>query len=173
MVEQVEHVHQVLEMCHQAGRGRVGILVETIAALGILPDLASLPLCRIYVGLNDLAIQRGTPNIFTAIQDGTLAAIRSHFPIPFGFGGLTLPDRGSPIPCRLLIAEMVRLECQFSFLRRSFHKDIQGRELAVEVPRLRQALQQACLRTPDQVLQDTSDLHKAILSWDATSVKAV
>jgi hypothetical protein len=41
----------------------------------------------------------------------------------FGFGGLTAADAGHPVPCRLLIEEMARLRCDFTFLRRSFRRD--------------------------------------------------
>ena len=42
---------------------------------------------------------------------------------PVGFAGLTLPDRGSPVPCGLLLAEM---ECwlSFAFPRRSYQRDV-------------------------------------------------
>jgi hypothetical protein len=34
--------------------------------------------------------------------------LRRYFEVPFGFGGATLPDRGRPIPCRLLLSEMAQ-----------------------------------------------------------------
>jgi hypothetical protein len=118
MVRSVEEVERVLEWAK--GRCGVGILIETREAVAICERLAQLPLTRAYLGLHDLAIERRTPNPFRAIPDGIVGRVRSAFPIPFGFAGLTLPDRGFPIPCRLLIAEMARLGCSFSFLRRSF-----------------------------------------------------
>jgi hypothetical protein len=117
------------------------------------------------VGLNDLAIDRACPNIFQAVIDGTVENIRQAFTVPFGFAGLTLPDRGFPIPCRLLIGEMARLKCQFSFLRRSFHRDIQGRDLVIEVPRLLDSLHQARLRSPAAVAQDHRHLEIAVRGW--------
>ena len=165
MVERVEDVQQVLAWSHE--RCKVGILIETSAALNILEPLSQLPLQRVYVGLNDLAIQRHTPNLFTALIDGTLQNIRVHFSQRFGFGGLTLPGKGSPIPCNLLIAEMARMNCHFSFLRRSFHADMQGRELAREVPTIHAALQQAHLRAPKQVLAEQQALEHAIRAWHA------
>ncbi|MEW6231239.1 MAG: aldolase/citrate lyase family protein [Chloroflexota bacterium] len=169
MVRAVEEVERVLDQAR--GRCGVGILVETVAAAKIAKELACLPVSRIYVGLNDLAIERKTPNIFTAVADGTVERIRRAFHVPFGFGGLTLPDRGYPIPCRLLIGEMARLPCDFSFLRRSFHRDIQGRDLAVEIPRLLEALRRACLRSPEAIARDQSDLAQAIAAWSSEIVK--
>jgi hypothetical protein len=164
MVETPAEVEAILGIV--AGRCQVSILVETVSALRHAPELGQLPLRRVYVGLNDLSIQRHTPNIFTPLVDGTIEAIRPHFPMPFGFGGLTLPECGKPIPCRLLIAEMIRLDCQFSFLRRSFHRDIQGRHPQIEIPRLRQALQQARQRSAHQVEADRSELQRAIKAWN-------
>jgi len=144
------------------GRCQVGILIETIDAIHNARHFARMPISRVYVGLNDLAIERRTPTIFTPLSDGTLEQIRPHFKMPFGFGGLTLPDRGYPIPCRLLIAEMVRLECQFSFLRRSYHRDIVDRDLAIEVPRILQAIASARLRTFEDVEHDRQEMVETI-----------
>lgn len=162
MVRDLEAVESVLKKCE--GRCGVGILVETRAALGILDELASMPLSRVYVGLNDLAIDLGERNIFTAILDGTVETVRRHFAAPFGFGGLTLSDRGYPIACRLLIGEMARLNCTFSFLRRSFHRDIKGRDLKTEIPRLLRALQEARLRSSDGIAADRHELERAIMA---------
>ncbi len=113
MVRTVEEVVRIIDQVR--GRCGVGILIETRAAVKLAEELGRLPLSRVYVGLNDLAIERGTPNIFTALVDGTVEEVRKAFHVRFGFGGLTLPDRGYPIPCRLLIGELARLKCDFSF----------------------------------------------------------
>jgi hypothetical protein len=135
-----------------AGRCGVGILVETVRACQLVDELAQLPLSRVYVGLNDLAIDRGVSDIFRAVADGTVERIRGAFELPFGFAGLTLPERGHPIPCRLLIGELIRLGCSFSFLRRSFHADV----------RLRAALVAAGRRSPEAVERDRVGLRARI-----------
>ncbi len=163
MVRSVGDVEPILAGVR--GRCAVGILIETNEAICIAERLAHLPLSRAYVGLNDLAIARKTPNIFAPLTDGTVENIRRSFQIPFGFGGLTLPDRGHPIPCRLLIGEMARLQCTFSFLRRSFHRDIHNRNMAVEVPRILAAIRVAKTRGPEQIAQDRRDLELAIAAW--------
>jgi len=163
MVQTMEEVERVLDQAND--RCGVGILVETRAAIALAQDLGSLPLTQVYVGLNDLSIERGTPNIFTPLVDGTVETVRRFFPMPFGFGGLTLPELGKPIPCRLLISEFARMDCQFSFLRRSFHRDIQGRDLVIEIPRIREALQKAFRRTPEEVVRDRRELEKAVRTW--------
>jgi hypothetical protein len=151
MVRRVDEVVSILELV--GGRCGVGILVETVAACELAPQLGTLPLSRVYVGLNDLAIDRRSRTIFAPLVDGTMERLRPCFDMPFGFGGLTLPERGDPIPCRLLIAEMARLRCQFSFLRRSFHRDIEGRDIHREVPALLAALSDARSASPNVLEQ--------------------
>jgi len=164
MVRTVEEVEFALDIADS--RCGTGILVETVAALSLVTELSQLPLDRIYVGLNDLAIERDTPNIFTAVADGTLAQIRSdvNSDMRFGFGGLTLPDRGRPIPCRLLIAEMARLNCSFSFLRRSFHRDTRDRDLEVSIAAIRAALASAAAQDDGWRSRQHSELCNAIES---------
>ncbi len=163
-----EEVESVIAMA--AGRAGIGMLVETQAAVENAPGLARLPLTRVYMGLNDLAIDRGTPNIFTALIDGTVDAVRKHFSVPFGFAGLTLPDRGHPIPCRLLLGELARLDCDFTFLRRSFLRDIRGREMALEVPGIRQAMKLAQQRGGAMVEDNRRQLHEAVSAWQPTEL---
>lgn len=110
---------------HVNGRCRTGILVETISALACVRDLAALPLDRAYFGLNDFAISRGGGSIFRAVLDGSVERAREAFAgVDFGFGGITAIDAGAPVPCARLVEEMARLDCSFSFLRRSFRRDV-------------------------------------------------
>lgn len=160
MVRTPDEVASVLKRAR--GRCGVGILVETVDAVRRAGELGRLPLSRVYVGLNDLAIERGTSHIFAPLADGLLDRIRDAFDVPFGFGGLTLPERGDPLPCRLLIAEMARVRSDFSFLRRSFRRDMVGRDPAVEVPRLAAAIAAARRRTPAEVEAERSALLDAI-----------
>lgn len=166
MVRRLFEVEAVLT--HVGGRCGVGILVETDAAVRLAKDLARLPLSRVYVGLNDLAIDRGSPNIFTAVLDGTVERVREPFRVPFGFGGLTLPWGGYPIPSRLLIAEMARLDCQFGVLRRSFLRDIRGREPVGEVSSLLEALENARARPSETVIRDRRELEDSIRALSGT-----
>jgi hypothetical protein len=162
MVRAVEEVEIVLRLVD--GRRPLSILVETNAAVECSHRLGQLPLSRVYVGLNDLSIDRGSPTIFEAVADGTVEQVRREFSVPFGFGGLTLPDRGNPIPCRLLMGEMARLDCSFSFLRRSFARDTAGHRLPPLVLRIRMALLKASARTPAEVERDRMDFVRAVYS---------
>lgn len=168
MVRSTQEVETVLNRVK--GRCSVGILVETLAAVQLADELAKLPLSRVYVGLNDLAIDRKSPNIFTAVADGTVESVRRAFDARFGFGGLTLPNCGCPIPCGMLIGEMIRINCTFSFLRRSFHRDVPGRDLAVEVPRLLEAIDRAKMRSSMSVARDRRNLEIAIDNWAKTEL---
>jgi hypothetical protein len=152
MVRRVEDVARVLELID--GRCALGILIETTEAVRIAAELCSMSLSRVYVGLNDLSIDRGGTNIFASVADGTVEKVRSVCPRPFGFAGLTHPERGAPIPCRLLISEMVRLDCTFSFVRRSFRRDAQRYGVAEVVRALRQEIDAARQRSRAELLRN-------------------
>jgi hypothetical protein len=160
MVRSVAEVETALGLV--GGRAGLGILIETVEALEQVEQLARLPLSRVYVGLNDLAIERGTSSIFSAVSDGTVERIRTKIRVPFGFGGLTLPDRGVPIPCRLLMGEMARLACDFTFLRRSFHRDTREIGPAAGVAQIARAFRAARERSVQAVERDRVALGVAI-----------
>ncbi|TYP90733.1 aldolase/citrate lyase family protein [Blastococcus xanthinilyticus] len=134
MVRSAEEVDRTLEAI--GGRCPLGILIETQDAVDRAAELARRPLARIYVGLNDLRIDRRSTELFRPLVDGTVDEVRAQVPMPFGVGGLTLPGHGSPLPGDLLAAELVRIGAQFTFLRRAFTADMAGRDPFVEVPRL-------------------------------------
>lgn len=137
------------------GRCRAGILIETDAACRSSGDLAEFPLDAVYIGLNDLMIGRRSRNLFAPILDGTLERVREFFPTtPFGFGGATDVDRGFPVPCRMLLGEMARLRCRFTFLRRSFKRDVPRGETAAAVSRIRECWQELVRRPSDAVRSD-------------------
>ena len=162
MVKTATEVEQVLKWSN--GRTQVGMLIETNAAIQQAEPFSSLPLSRVFVGLNDLAIERKAANIFLPLIDGSIEKIRPFFTVPFGFGGLTLPGLGFPIPCALLVQEMIRLRCSFSFMRRSFLKDIQGRSMAIEIPLLRAWIQSFANRPSHIVMEDQQRLIQVISS---------
>jgi len=141
LVRNAAEVERVL--AHVNGRVPLGILIETVEAVRHARDLGQLPLSRVYVGLNDLAISRGTPNIFEAVADGTLDRVREHIRVPFGFAGATLPERGFPIPARLLLNEFARLECSYTFLRRSFLTDSAEMGIPEALRRIQRAIADA------------------------------
>jgi hypothetical protein len=134
MVRTPEEVDRALDAV--AGRCGLGILIETQDAVAGVRELARRPLSRVYLGLNDLRIDRRSDNLFVPLVDGTVDAVRAAVPGRFGVGGLTLPGGGAPVASTLLAAELVRAGTDFTFLRRSFTADMAGRDPFVEVPRL-------------------------------------
>jgi HpcH/HpaI aldolase/citrate lyase family len=160
MVRTPEEVDRTLELV--AGRCGLGILIETQDAVDRAAALAARPLSRIYVGLNDLRIDRRSVELFRPLVDGTVDAVRARVTQPFGVGGLTLPECGSPVPGRLLAAELVRLGADFTFLRRSFTADMAGRDPFTEVPRLLAAVDALRRAHPAAAAADRADFVAAI-----------
>ena len=143
------------------GRCGLGILVETADAVRAVDDLVRRPVSRLYVGLNDLRIDLGGRSLFTPLVDGTVdrvAGVASDAGVPMGVAGLTVPEGGNPVPCHLLGGALARIDASFTFLRRSFHADVAGRDVAVEVPRILDAVAVARRRTAERVASDHADL---------------
>jgi hypothetical protein len=61
-----------------------------------------------------------------------------------------------------LLAEMARLQCDFTFLRRSFKRDMVGRDLPVEIGRIRDLWEELADRDRSQVERDREALLTAI-----------
>jgi len=156
------------------GRCGLGILVETADAVRAAHELVRRPLSRLYVGLNDLMIDRGGGPLFRALVDGTVdrvAGAAAGAGVPFGVAGLTVAHGGRPVPCRLLVGALARVGASFTFLRRSFHADIAGRDPGLEVPRLLAAVEAARRRPASQVGADHGELACAV-GWQR-EVRAV
>ena len=158
MVRRPEEVDAALSVV--AGRCGLGILVETTEAVGRVEALAARPLSRIYLGLNDLMIDRGGGSLFLALVDGTVdrVALAAQGGVPFGVAGLTLPEGGRPVPCRLVLGALARVGASFTFLRRSFWADTRGRDLATDVPRILAAVEAARARSAAEVAADHAEL---------------
>ena len=168
MVESPVEVEEVLRRV--AGRSAVGILVETSAGVRRARELARLPLALIYVGLNDLAISRGTASIFDALVDGTVDAVRQAFSeVPFGVAGATVVDRGEPIPSPLLLAELARLRCAFTFVRRSFWRDVVGRDWGLEIAGIQELWRRLARRTPAELARDREAFSRAVAAARPTT----
>jgi hypothetical protein len=162
MVRRPVEVEETLAMVD--GRCGLGILVETQDAVDAVDDVAVPGLSRVYVGLNDLRIDRGSSALFTPLVDGTVEHVRERVAARcgarFGVAGLTLPERGHPVPSLLLAGELARLRADFTFLRRSFHTDTSGRDLRDDVPRIRASV--TTPRTAEQVTADRDALVVAV-----------
>lgn len=163
MVDSLDEVHSLLDAI--GGRAELGIMIETEGAIAIVDRIDALPLRRVFVGLNDLMVERGSRHLFEGVFDGTVERLREHFHrLDFGFGGMTLPHGGHPVPSRLMVAELARMDCQFTFLRRSFYRDVvaAGLDPAESVARMRRAWTAARTRPEDAIAADHAEL-RAIL----------
>ena len=169
MVRSPGEVVQVLECIND--RCKLAILIETLDAVNQAELFTQFPLSRVYIGLNDLAIDRNINNIFLSVSDGTVEKVRKFFNNPFGFGGATLPEFGKPIPSRLLIGEMARIGCQFTFLRRSFYRDMVGGDYSVEIPRILDAFKNAYNRSTAEIESDRIKFMDAVNRWAMDSVE--
>lgn len=160
MVRTPEQVDRALA----AVRGRIGlgILVETQDAVDRVGELVSRPLSRVYLGLNDLRIDRRSDVLFAPLVDGTADRVRAACEMPFGVAGLTLPEAGRPVPSRLLAGELARLGAGFTFLRRSFTADVSGRSVFQEVPRILAACAEMAARDQPAVAADRAALAAAV-----------
>jgi citrate lyase beta subunit len=169
LLPMVRHPDEVERALHQArGRVGVGIMVETADAVEHVSALSTLPLTRAYLGLVDLALDRGTPSIFTALVDGTADHVASALAgTPFGAGGLTLAHGGAPVPAPLLAGELVRLGCAFSFLRRSFLRDLAGAAVPDGIADVRLLVRRLADRTPSQVRTDREAFTELVRSLEA------
>jgi hypothetical protein len=145
------------------GACKVTLMIETCGAVAEIKKIASLSADRIYVGLNDLRIDRGSPTIFTPLKDGLLDELRNSIgDLAFGFGGLTLPGHGSPLPGHHLYAEMARLGCGFTFLRRSFYRDAAHLDPAEALSAIRTAVQRYRCRSEAECQRDAADAVLAV-----------
>ena len=153
-----------LEECLRAidGRARLGAMVETREAMRLGREFAQLPLAHAYVGLNDYRIDNGHRGLFDPMVDGTIDRFRDHYPGALGVAGITHPDRGSPIPQRLLLADMVRLGCTFGVARRGFRADIDVGGLASGIAAIEMEVARLEARSSDEVAADRAALAAAV-----------
>jgi 2-keto-3-deoxy-L-rhamnonate aldolase RhmA len=146
------------------GRAETVVQIETQDLVDDLAALASLPWTRAYIGLNDLQISRGRRgNIWSGVADSTVEKIYQALPgRAIGFGGITVADGGNPLPFSKLFAEMIRLGCGLSFLRRTFHKEIEGRDLTEEIAAIRQLETRLAERTKTKIARDRTEFRRLL-----------
>jgi hypothetical protein len=140
----------------------VGIMVETVDGIRNLDALIALRPSFCFVGLVDLALERTTSNLFAPIVDGLLDDVSTalrNANIPFGFGGLTLPGYGTPIPSELLAGEMSRVGASFGILRRSFLADLSRTDPGDALQAINAMASLLSRRSPENIATD----HRALL----------
>lgn len=161
MVRKLNEVTTMLDLVKE--KAQVSVMIETMEAVNITRQLDQLPLARAYVGLNDLRICRGSESIFSAIADGTVESIREMIKYtPFGFGGLTIPGYGTPLPVEHFLHEMTRLDCQFTFLRRSFFQDTADKKIQDGLRNISSAIQSSMGRDKESTKHGKLELNNQL-----------
>lgn len=144
-------------------------LVETLAAIDILPNIvAEDGVDEIYVGLNDLHLERQQNFMFEPLADGTIdqvSEICRQANKPFGFGGVGRMDDGL-LKGHLVLAEHIRLGSSSVIISRSFlgagdHR-LSTSEFSSEIQKLRAREVMLSHRTAEQAELDSSDLKKTV-----------
>lgn len=148
-----------------AGRARTNLLFETKSAVELAPSLRDLKFDEAYVGLNDLRLSYGRRFAYQFLTDGTVGNVRACLPDhPFGFGGITVLGKGTPLSSRLIIGELARLGSSQVIVRRAFKRDVIGQNMAVEVRRIKKFYRECLSRSVAQVEDDRKKLCVAVES---------
>jgi hypothetical protein len=166
MVRREADVDRVLAAARD--RVGVGIMIETPEAVALASSLAGLGICRAFVGLLDLALERASPSVFTALADGTVdGLVEALASTAYGFGGLTEPTRGHPLPARLLMGEIVRGGCSFAMMRNAFVADAALSSPEGVLAAIRRELDRLTHRDDEEVRADREALVARVSLIDA------
>lgn len=145
------------------GRARTLVQIETQPLVDHCAELRALPWDAAYIGLNDLMISRRSTWIWEAVADGTVETIfETLHDRQVGFGGVTVVGGGEPMRFVSLLREMARLGCGMSFLRRTFWKEVPGRDVAAEIRAVRAVWDAALRRGPEAVEADRAAFHRML-----------
>ena len=136
MVRRPEEVDRALDAGRAAAAASASSSRRRTRCDGV-DELAARPLSRVYVGLNDLRIDRGSAVLFEPLVDGTVEQVRARAcPMPFGVAG---PDRarGRPPGAEPAAGRRARPAGRRLHLPAPvLPADVAGRDLGVEVPRI-------------------------------------
>jgi 2-keto-3-deoxy-L-rhamnonate aldolase RhmA len=169
MIRDVAEVEECLEVLD--GRLPLGVQVETREGLRIGTDLQRFPLSRVFIGLNDLWVDRKRHgHLFTPLVDGSLDTFRATCSGLLGVAGVTAPDRGAPVPQLLLLAAMARLGCGFGVARRSFRRDVPIRCIASVLSRIRETYTALRRRSIQQITTDQEALARCVRELEVEDI---
>jgi 2-keto-3-deoxy-L-rhamnonate aldolase RhmA len=157
MARTADEVARFLDLVN--GRARTIVQIETQQLIDDLKALAGLPWDAAYIGLHDLMLSRAASSMWHAVLDGTVEQIfRRLGDRRVGFAGATVIGGGHPIRFTQILQELARLGAQLTFLRRSFRREIQDRDLTAEIDAIRATWIAARLRGPDAIESDRTML---------------
>ena len=127
-----------------AGRAQIVALVESMAGVDRVGELAALPgVDELHLGINDLSFSLGLANRFAVLTHDASAAVAdathaTRKPLGVGHIGCAHDDR-LPVPTDLVYAQLPRLGATATLLGRSFLRGATG-DLAASVAAARRRL---------------------------------
>ena len=137
------------------GRAKTLIQIETQSMVEHVADLQHLGWDYAFVGFNDLMISRGRNWLWEPMADGTMDTLFQQLPgRQIGFGGVTIVGGGYPLPFLNLLQEFARLGASLSFLRRTFAREVEGRDLPAEISAVQAVWNAARRRSVAAVQED-------------------
>ena len=107
------------------------LLAETVAAVRDVEEIVDHQpdwVDHVYIGLNDLSLERGSAFLFEPVATGEIAALAHRVRSlgrRFGFGGVGMPGHGM-VPAELILGEHIRVGSSCVILSRSFHAALDG-----------------------------------------------
>ena len=128
------------------GRAECLLLLETLGALARIDDILAIRgIDELMVGLNDLSLSlrlRHPLELAASPLLDFIAGRARSAGVPFGFGGVADPSRGSglPVPADLLLARYAELDARSAWLSRSFFRDLAPANFPASLATLRQRL---------------------------------
>jgi hypothetical protein len=166
LIPMIQGGHEIDTARNLAGSALgVGVMLETLNAIQNLEEIVERRPDFCFIGLVDLALQRRTTSLFAPLTDSLLDRVANTLNqanIPFGFGGMTLPGFGAPIPVELLFGEMCRAGASFGILRRSFLSDLGSTPPGDALHAINNSVARLSKRTVGEVAQDRASLVAAI-----------
>jgi len=129
-------VNKFLEII--SNRANTSLLFETKEAILCIDQFKDIKVNEIYVGLNDLGIAYKVKFQYELLSNGIIDHIRKQFPYhDFGFGGITVLDKGFPLSTKDIIKELARVRANQVIIRRAFKRDIVKKNMKKEVKRIK------------------------------------
>jgi hypothetical protein len=161
MAKTIEEISRFLEIIDN--RTETLVQIETPDLVNKTKELSKLAWDYAHVGLNDLMLAKGTSSIWISLVDGTVEDVCNNLNgRQYGFGGMTIIGGGHPIPFNLVLHEMTRLNCSLGILRRSFKRELMGRDINLEIKALRNYIDCSILRNNYAIEEDKNKLHEAV-----------
>jgi 2-keto-3-deoxy-L-rhamnonate aldolase RhmA len=158
MAKSVTDVKDFLDIVD--GRARTIVQIETQPLVEEMDELSTLGWDAAYIGLHDLMLSRRAASMWEAVLDGTVERVfRALAGRAVGFAGATVIGGGHPLRFTRILQELARLDASLTFLRRSFRREIQDRDMAAEIRALRAVWATCNARGSEAVRSDQTALY--------------